>query len=62
MVRCFVLGALKVVHRVMKEIVVIAAIVEARDPNGLLTPMLLLFSTDHVDFAPHFDRAVESID
>ena len=62
MVGSFILGALKVMHRVMKEVISInTTVLKARDANRLLTHVLLLFSTDHMNFAAHFDGIVECI-
>ena len=62
MVGGFILRPVKVVHGVVEQVIVIAAIVEAGYPHGLFSYVLLLFSTDHVNFAAHLHGAVESVD
>ena len=49
-------------HRIVEKTIVIATIVEARYSYRLLAGVLLLFSTDHVNFTPHLNRVVEGVD
>ena len=65
MVSSLVLGAFKVVHRVMKKTVLTfnatVRIVESGDANRLFARVLRLFTTDHVYLSAHLDRVIESV-
>lgn len=66
MVGGFVLGALKVVHRVVKKSVIafntaIGGVCETGDANGLVAGVLRLLRSDQVNLAAHLHAVVKSV-
>ena len=65
MVRSLILRPLEVVDRVMKKRVfafnAAVGVVEARDAHRLLTRMLLVLATDHVDLAAHLNGVIQRV-
>ena len=66
MVSSLILSTLEIVHRIVKKRVLTlytaVGVVEARDAHGLLTRVLGVLGSHHMDLSSHLNTVVQGID